>query len=144
MWNFNFEYEYLSSNTSIYQISRLRVEFNRISLHPQIFRFESSSNIWCSNRVTTNTLNFSSSFESIESSNYSTHPYSELILLKDDLIVKFDVNDNIILLVAYTSRLSAWLLRAFAKTSQVFYASTGAAVLGMITSAPIRWKTWKI
>ena len=50
----------------------------------------------------------------------------------------FDVNDNIILLAAYTSRLSAWLLRAFAKTSQVFYASTGAAVLGMITSAPIR------
>ena len=50
----------------------------------------------------------------------------------------FNVNDNIILLVAYTSRLSAWIIRAFAKTGQVFYASTGAAAFGMITSAPIR------
>ena len=50
----------------------------------------------------------------------------------------YNVNDNIILLTSCTSRLAAWIMRALAKTSQVFYASTGAGILCMLTSAPIR------
>ena len=50
----------------------------------------------------------------------------------------FNVNDNIVLLISSLSRLSAWLMRALAKTSGVFYASTGAGILCMLTSAPIR------
>ena len=50
----------------------------------------------------------------------------------------FNVNDNIILLTSCTSRFAAWMMRGLAKTSQVFYASTGAGIVCMLTSAPIR------
>ena len=50
----------------------------------------------------------------------------------------FNVNDNIIIIAAFFSAISSILLRAFAKTEQIFYASTLLGVLSTIPSAPIR------
>ena len=50
----------------------------------------------------------------------------------------FNVNDNIIIIVACLSSIASILLRAFAKTEQIFFASTLLGALGNIQSAPIR------
>ena len=50
----------------------------------------------------------------------------------------FNVNDNIIIIAACLSSIASILLRAFAKTEQIFFASTLLGALGNIQSAPIR------
>ena len=50
----------------------------------------------------------------------------------------FNVNDNIIIIAACLSSISSILLRAFAKTEQIFFASTLLGALSTVQSAPIR------
>ena len=50
----------------------------------------------------------------------------------------FNVNDNMIVLVSSLSMICAQLIRAFAKTETVFFASVGAGFGAAMFSAPIR------
>ena len=50
----------------------------------------------------------------------------------------FNINDNIIIIASFLSSMSSILLRAFAKTEQIFYASTLLGVFSTNQSAPIR------
>ena len=50
----------------------------------------------------------------------------------------FNINDNMIVLVSSLSMISAQLIRAFAKTETVFFASVAAGFGGAMFSAPIR------
>lgn len=50
----------------------------------------------------------------------------------------FNVNDNIIIMLACFSSVSSRLVRAFAKTELVFFSSTLCGIWLYISSAPIR------
>ena len=50
----------------------------------------------------------------------------------------FNVNDNIIIMLACFSSVSSRIVRAFAKTELVFFSSTLCGVWMYISSAPIR------
>ena len=50
----------------------------------------------------------------------------------------FNINDNIIVLTSSLSMITAQLIRAFAKTETVFFASVGAGFGAAMFSAPIR------
>ena len=50
----------------------------------------------------------------------------------------FNVNDNLIILTASVSGISGQILRALAKTEQIFFASISLDIAAYLFSAPIR------
>ena len=54
------------------------------------------------------------------------------------LMHHFNVNDNLIILMSSVSGISGQLIRAFAKTSTVFYSSVAVELACHMYSAPIR------
>ena len=60
------------------------------------------------------------------------------MMLLSPIFHHFNINDNMIVLVSSISMISAQLIRAFAKTETVFFASVGAGFGAAMFMAPIR------